>query len=223
MTSTTVLWDLDGTLTNSAEGIIRSQQHVLQVLGKPVPDEAYLRQFIGPPLDLTLATLLQTDDRDRVIEARTIYRERYDRIGKFENKMFEGIPAALATVASSGARQFVATSKLERYSIDIARHFGLDPYFERVHGSQEDGSRADKSELISYILKIEGLDPARTVMIGDRKHDMIGAIRNGVAAIGVLWGFGDQNELESAGASVIAKDPQDVPALVAKLVGSARH
>ncbi len=218
MSGKTVLWDLDGTLTNSAEGIIRSQQHVLHTLGHPVPEADFLRQFIGPPLEVTFARLLDTDDRSRIVEARTIYRERYDRIGKFENIMFDDIPETLTAVSAAGARQFVATSKLERYSVDIIRHFGLDQFFGHVHGSQEDGTRGDKGELISYILATEGLDPARTVMVGDRKHDIVGALKNNVPVIGVLWGFGDRAELEEAGATAIADKPADIPGIVARLL-----
>lgn len=213
-----VLWDLDGTLTNSALGITRGLQHVLRTLGHPVPEADELLRYIGPPINITLAGLIGSDDPARVNEAVQLYRQRYNEIGKLENEVIPGIPEALEAVGSSGARQFVATSKLELYSIDIVRHFGMESFFETVHGSQLDGSRADKGELIAHILKTEGLDPARTVMIGDREHDVIGARKNNVPVIGVLWGFGDRAELEEAGATAVAEHPSELPALVRKLL-----
>ena len=116
-------------------------------------------------------------------------------------------------------RSGVATSKLETYSIDIIDHFGLARFFRRVHGSALDGSRADKGELIRHILQTEGLDPRRTVMIGDRLHDVLGAAMNDVGTIGVLWGFGDRAELEGAGAARIAANPAELPDMVGSMIG----
>lgn len=214
-----VLWDLDGTLTNSFLGISRSLQHVMRALGHPVPEAESLRQYIGPPMQATL-TRLVGDDPARVAEGLRLYRERYGAVGKLENEVIPGIPEALEAVARSGPRMFVATSKLETYSVDIVRHFGLQPYFQAVHGSQLDGARADKGELIAHVLEAESLDPGRTVMIGDRLHDVSGALKNGVAVVGVLWGFGDRAELEAAGATAIAEHPAELPALIERLAGT---
>jgi phosphoglycolate phosphatase len=149
------------------------------------------------------------------------YRQRYGEVGKFENELIPGIAEALQTIADAGHALFVATSKLESYSLDIVDHFGLTRFFRRVHGSALDGSRADKGELIRHVLQTEALDPQRTVMIGDRLHDAHGAAKNDVRAIGVLWGFGDRAELEGAGAAAIAAHPAELPDIVGRMVGEA--
>lgn len=213
----TVLWDLDGTLTNSFLGISRSLQHVIRTLGLPVPDAEGLRAYIGPPIQDTLASLIRSDDAARIAAAVQLYRQRYNDIGKLENEVIPGIPDALEAVAAAGAEMFVATSKLELYSIDIVKHFGMERFFGKVYGSQLDGSRADKGELIRFIVETERLEPGRTVMIGDRLHDVHGARKNDIPAIGVLWGFGDRRELEEADAAAIAETPDQLPGLIAEL------
>ena len=124
----------------------------------------------------------------------------------------------MKTLENSGHELFVATSKLESYSVDIVEYFGLMPYFKAVYGSRLDGSNADKAELIQHIITTENVDPARTVMIGDRLHDVHGAAANGIKTIGVLWGFGDRAELEKAGAARIATRPDELPWLVEELL-----
>jgi phosphoglycolate phosphatase len=209
-----VLFDLDGTLTDPFVGISRSLQYALERLGYPVPDAEAMRTYIGPPLQVTLPKLLASDDAALAVEALRIYRERYADIGKFENTIIPGIAEAVSALAASGYFLAVATSKLETYSREIVAHFGLAPFFGEIHGSQLDGSRADKAELIRHIVMTEGIDPARSVMIGDRMHDVVGAAKNGMKAIGVLWGFGDRAELEAAGAAAIAETPAELAALV---------
>lgn len=215
-----LLFDLDGTLTNPFVGITRCMQHALGKLGRPIPDAETLRIYIGPPLQVTFPKLLQSDDAALSAECLRLYRERYATHGKFENELIAGIPEAVSGFAASGHFLAVATSKLETYSVDIVEHFGLLPHFSSVHGSQLDGSRADKSELIRHILAAEDLDPGRTIMIGDRLHDVVGAARNGVRTVGVLWGFGDRAELEGAGAAAIAAAPAELPAIVQRLLAN---
>lgn len=215
----TILWDLDGTLTNPFLGITRSIAFALRELGRVPPELEALRHYIGPPLQVTFPKLLESDDAALANEALRLYRQRYSETGKFENELIPGIAEALAALKQTGARMFVATSKLEGYSIEIVDHFGLTGFFERVYGSQLDGSRADKGELIRHIIETEGLRPDRTVMVGDRLHDVHGAARNGVKTIGVLWGFGDRPELEQAGAAMIAEQPAELPLLVERALG----
>ena len=215
----TILWDLDGTLTNPFLGITRSIAFALRELGREPPELEALRHYIGPPLQVTFPKLLESDDAALANDALRLYRQRYSETGKFENELIPGIPEALAALKKTGARMFVATSKLEHYSIEIVDHFGLTGFFERVYGSQLDGSRADKGELIRHIIETEGLRAERTVMVGDRLHDVHGAGRNGVKTIGVLWGFGDRPELEQAGAVLIAEQPTDLPPLVERALG----
>jgi phosphoglycolate phosphatase len=215
-----VLFDLDGTLTDPFVGISRSMQYALEKLGYPVPEANSLRIHIGPPLQATFPKLLASADVVLAAEALRLYRERYAEVGKFENTIIPGVAEAVASLVDGGFFLAVATSKLETYSREIVAHFGLAPFFGEIHGSQLDGSRADKGELIRHIVATEGLDPARSVMIGDRLHDVVGAARNGMKAIGVLWGFGDRDELESAGAAAIAQAPDQIPELVADLIGT---
>lgn len=215
----TVLFDLDGTLTNPFLGITNSLQHAIRQMGQepPIPEE--LRRFIGPPMQVTLLEMF--GDEAMATQALGHYRQRYAETGKFENELIPGIVEVVQALSDAGYGLFVATSKLESYSIQIVEHFGLAPFFRRVHGSAWDGSRSDKGELIRHILQAEGLDPARTVMIGDRLHDAHGAARNGVRSIGVLWGFGDREELEGAGVAAVAASPAELPGMVGDLIGLA--
>jgi phosphoglycolate phosphatase len=216
-----VLFDLDGTLTDPFLGISRCLQYALETLGYPVPEPNALRTYIGPPLQVTFPKLLASDDAALAAEALRLYRERYSAIGKFENAIIPEIAAAVSALASSGHFLAVATSKLESYSREIVAHFGLASYFGEIHGSQLDGSRADKGELIRHIVTTEGIEPARAVMIGDRLHDVVGAAKNGMRAIGVLWGFGDRAELEKAGAAAIAEAPGELVGIVEEILARA--
>jgi phosphoglycolate phosphatase len=215
-----VLFDLDGTLTNPFVGITSSMQHALRQMGREPPLPEDLRCHIGPPLQATFLEIF--GDEAMAAQALGFYRARYGDVGKFENELIPGITDALQSMTDAGYTLFVATSKLESYSIDIVDHFGLTRFFRRVHGSALDGSRADKGELIRHILQTEGLDPQQTVMIGDRLHDAHGAARNDVRTIGVLWGFGDRAELEGAGAARIAASPVELPEMVGAMIGLAR-
>ena len=214
-----VLFDLDGTLTNPFTGITNSMQHALREVGLEPPLVDQLRRYIGPPLQVTFSEILGDDAR--AAEALGHYRQRYGEAGKFENELIPGIVEAVQALSDAGYGLFVATSKLETYSVEIVQHFGLSPFFRRVHGSAWDGSRADKGELIRHILETEGLDPSRTVMVGDRLHDALGAAMNDVRTIGVLWGFGDRAELEGAGAAGIAASPAELPEMVGGMLGGA--
>jgi phosphoglycolate phosphatase len=215
-----VLFDLDGTLTDPFIGITSSIQHALRQMGHEPPASEELRRYIGPPLQANFMEML--GDEALAAQAVGFYRERYGDVGKFENELIPGITDVLQTMTNAGYTLFVATSKLETYSIDIIDHFGLSPFFRRVYGSALDGSRADKGELIRHIVRTEGLDPQQTVMIGDRLHDAHGAARNDIRAVGVLWGFGDRAELEGAGAARIAASPAELLDIVGAMIGLAR-
>jgi phosphoglycolate phosphatase len=214
-----LLFDLDGTLTDPFVGITRSIHYALDKLGRPLPAVDDLRWCIGPPLKLAFHRLLETDDEQAADEAVRLYRERYSAVGKFENSLIEGIPELLALLAEEGYFLSVATSKLKTYAGDIIDHFDLRRYFPAVHGAELDGRNSAKSDLIAHILATEPIAAARTMMIGDRSHDMIGAVANKVAGVGVLWGYGGRAELEGAGAVHIAGRPEELPEIVGKLVG----
>jgi phosphoglycolate phosphatase len=217
-----LLFDLDGTLTDPFVGITRSVQYAMQKLGRLAPLADDLRWCIGPPLKSAFATLLQTDDEAAMDEAVRLYRERYSTIGKFENSLIDGIPDMLSIFVARGYFLSVATSKLKTYAGDIIDHFDLRRYFQVLHGSELDGSNAAKGDLVRHILETERIEAGNAVMIGDRLHDMVGAGANGVAAIGVLWGFGDRAELTQAGAARIAMRPAELPDLVDEVLRAAR-
>ncbi|WBL75757.1 HAD family hydrolase [Bradyrhizobium xenonodulans] len=194
----TIYFDLDGTLTDPKPGITGSIQYALKKLGQPVPSQDELTWCIGPPLHASLKRLVGTDEL--ADQALLLYRERFSEVGLFENTAYQGIHDTLAALAATGARMFVATSKPAIYATRIVDHFGLKPYFERVFGSELDGTRVDKRDLLRYALDEAKVDPASAIMIGDRSHDVVGARTNGMTAIGVLYGYGSEAELRDAGA-----------------------
>lgn len=199
------LFDLDGTLTDPKTGITRSVQYALERLGRPVPEADALTWMIGPPLIAGFTELL--GGPEDAPEAVRLYRERFSDVGLFENEVYAGIPALLARLRDEEVRLFVATSKPHVYARRIVEHFGLAPFFGEVYGSELDNRNTDKRDLIRHILAQEGFDPAGAVMIGDRKHDAIGARANGLAAIGVTWGYGSRQELQDAGVACLVDDP----------------
>ena len=206
-----ILFDLDGTLTDSSLGITNCIQHALRTLGRSAPPAKDLRWCIGPPLQKSFLALLDTDDTVLAAEALELYRERYSKVGLFENEVYSDIPESLAILRERGYTLSVATAKPEIYSVRIIEHFGLEDYFHSVDGSQLDGTRTDKGDLIEHILERENLDKQEAIMIGDRKHDIIGASRNGLASVGVLWGYGTREELQAAGAGVLVENPNQIP------------
>jgi phosphoglycolate phosphatase len=203
---TTIYFDLDGTLTNPKLGIARSIQYALGKLDRSTPPEDELSWCIGPPLRASFKKMLGTDDlADRAL---VLYRERFADIGIFENEIYPGIEDTLSVLAESGRRLFVATSKPGVYAERIIDYFKLKVYFERVFGSELDGRRSDKTDLLGYALETTRVDPSQAIMIGDRSHDMIGARNNGITAVGVLYGYGSEEELLNAGAHHICATPQ---------------
>jgi phosphoglycolate phosphatase len=212
-----IFFDLDGTLTDPKIGITRSIRHALIKLDRAAPPEDELTWCIGPPLRASFQTMLGRDDlADRAV---SLYRERFADIGIFENSVYPGVTDILSVLAASGRRLFVATSKPAIYAERIIDHFDLRGYFERVFGSELDGTRADKTELLDYALKATGVDPQRAAMIGDRRHDMIGARNNRMTAIGVLYGYGSEAELVDAGAHHVCATPRGVLEHIGKVVG----
>jgi phosphoglycolate phosphatase len=204
----TIFFDLDGTLTDPKPGITRSIQYAREKLGHPVPSEDELIWCIGPPLHASLKKLVGTDAL--ADQALLLYRKRFADIGLFENEAFPGIEDTLSALASSGRRMFIATSKPAVYAERIVDHFGLKPYFERVFGSELDGTRTDKIDLLRHALETAKVDPRQAIMIGDRGHDMIGARNNKMTAIGVLYGYGSREELEGAGAHRICETHREL-------------
>lgn len=210
MAFSTFLFDLDGTLTDPFEGITRSIQYALENMGAEVPHATDLKWCIGPPLWDSFKVLLKTDNQSDLDRAVDLYRERYTVTGLFENTLIAGVPELLKTLTGDGRRLHVCTSKPHSYAGKIVEHFGLRDFFGTVFGSELDGTRSAKADLISHILETEDLSASEVVMIGDRKHDLIGANANNVASIGVLWGYGDKAELQSEDPIGIAQRPQEI-------------
>jgi phosphoglycolate phosphatase len=201
-----IFFDLDGTLTDPKPGITRSIQYALQRLDHPtIPTADELTWCIGPPLRTSLVKLLGAETSADL--AVSYYRERFSDIGLYENGVYDGIGEVLTSLCASGHRLFVATSKAHVFAERIIDHFGLRNHFERVFGAELDGTRADKSHLLEYALKETSVDPAKTLMIGDRSYDMIGAKNNGMKGIGVLYGYGSRDELLEAGAHHVCATP----------------
>lgn len=207
-TETAIFFDLDGTLTDPKPGITGSIQYALRKLGRPVPSQDELTWCIGPPLRASFAMLLGGEEY--ADQAVAFYRERFGDVGLFENAVYPDIAEVLATLRQSPRRMFVATSKPHVFATRIVAHFGLTGLFDHVFGSELDGTRVNKVELLAYALEQTGVDPAAAVMIGDRSHDVIGAKRNGIRAVGVTYGYGSSEELIEAGASHLCASPRAV-------------
>lgn len=196
-----ILFDLDGTLTDSGEGIMNCAVFALAHFGIPTPTEAELRTFVGPPLTETFARF--GVPKDRLEEAVRVYRSRYLPIGKFENHPYPGIRELLEKLKDDGHTLFVATSKPENTSIEILEHFGMARYFEKICGASTDFSRNSKEAVIAYLLDSCGARE-NAVMVGDTAYDVIGAKTHGIPTIGVSWGYGLVEDMENAGAAAIA-------------------
>ena len=210
-----ILFDLDGTLTDSREGILACIRHALDALGAPLAADVDLDRFLGPPLWGTFRELLPAGSGEVKVDAAVAaYRERFTRVGMFENRVYDGIPEALATLAGNGTRLFVATSKPRVFAERILAHFGLADRFERIFGSELDGRLTDKGELIAHVLSTSGLDAAETAMVGDRRHDLEGALQNRVFAVGALWGYGSRDELTASGADLLLERPGELATVV---------
>jgi phosphoglycolate phosphatase len=197
-----LLFDLDGTLTDSRPGIISCMRHALGVMGLPVPEEHALLRFIGPPTHDAFRELLSSSDPELNARAIGIYRERYAKLGLFENSVYPGVAEGLSALGQAGAKLYVCTSKPEVFANQIIDHFELRPYFAHVYGSELNGERSNKGDLIAHVLTLEGLT-SDAWMIGDRLHDIRGAKLNALRSAGVLWGYGSREELAEAGADAL--------------------
>ena len=210
----TILFDLDGTLTDPGEGITNSVAYALERYGIHNTDRTELYSFIGPPLRQSFERYLHVDAAEGE-RAVAYYREYYHDRGIFENRVIPGIPVLLSRLKAAGKRLIVATSKPEGYSKQILEHFGLLTYFDFVAGSCMDNTRTDKAEVIAYALEQCGVTAApEVVMVGDREHDVLGARKNGLRCIGVLFGYGSAEELTAAGATALAADAAQLEQLL---------
>ena len=199
-----VLFDLDGTLTQSEEGIWNCARYALSRMGFPEPDAATLRKYIGPPLVWSFRNLAGMTE-EQALQAQAIYRERYNTLGLFENRVYPGIPQMLRRLRKAGFHLGVVTGKPEKPTLRILEHFGLAPYFESVICPTD--NRADKEQMIRKSLP-EGFGEAW--MVGDRKFDMEGGRLAGIHTLGVTYGYGSAEELTGAGAEKLAHTPREI-------------
>ena len=202
-----VLFDLDGTLTDSGEGIINCAVFAMERLGIPVPPREELGVFVGPPLWDTFRQFGVPSDR--VDEAVEIFRSRYVPIGKFENTPYSGIRETLEALRAQGRKLYVATSKPEVTAREILEHFDLSRYFAEICGATVDKTRTSKEDVIAYLLSLDACRE-NSVMVGDTAFDVIGASAHGIPTIGAAWGYGKTEDMVSAGAAAIARSPEDL-------------
>ena len=199
-----ILFDLDGTLTDSAPGILNSVRYACRKLGLEIPSEATLRKFLGPPLIDSFRTLAGLSDAE-ADHAVSAFREYFPTKGIFENEVYDGVPALLVDLKAAGKTVIIATSKPEDFAKRIMAHFDLAQYCDFVCGATMDETRTDKAEVIAYALETAGItDKSRVVMVGDREHDVVGAKKNGLPCIGAVYGYGSAEELTAAGAAALA-------------------
>lgn len=203
----TILFDLDGTLTDSGEGIINCAIIALEHFGLPIPSREELRVFVGPPLHDTFIKF--GVPADKTDEAIAIYRSRYIPIGKFENTPYQGIREMLEILQKKGHKLFVATSKPETTAIEILEHFDLAKYFKQICGAAMDRSRVNKEDVIAYLLNQNDASD-KIIMVGDTAFDVIGAKKHSIPTIGVSWGYGSVQEMEAAGAATIVHTPDEL-------------
>ncbi|MDR1541322.1 MAG: HAD family hydrolase [Clostridiales bacterium] len=204
------LFDLDGTLTDPGEGITKGVSYALESFGIETPDLTQLYKFIGPPLLDSFIEYYGFSLEDAKI-AISKYREYYREKGIYENEVLPGVEKMLATLEGNGMTLILATSKPAHFAQKVLAHFGLSKYFAFVSGSEMDGSRTKKSEVITHALdNVPGISAIESIMIGDRLHDIIGAKETGMDSIGVLFGYGSLKELTDAGANFIASSPDEV-------------
>lgn len=211
-----ILFDLDGTLTDSQDGIINSIRYALSKYDITENDENKLKKFLGPPLIDSFKIFYDFSDR-KADEAVSFYREYFNTKGIFENQVYCGITHLLENLKEKNKTLIVATSKPEPFTDRILNHFDLTKYFSFVAGSNMDNTRKDKNEIIDYALKkCDVTDLSQAIMIGDRKHDIVGAKKVGIDSIGVLYGYGDFQELKSAGATYIAENTEQIYNILTK-------
>ena len=201
-----VLFDLDGTLTDSSEGIIKCVLYTYEKLGVEPPEASLLPTFIGPPLDGSFIRCgIKEEDSRHAVD---VYRERYNTIGKFENNPYPGIIELLDKLKKEGINLYVATSKPEKTSMDILEHFNMTGYFTEIAGATFSAKRQNKDDVIEYLLEKMGAKNdketlAKTVMVGDTTYDVTGAAKFGIPCVAVTWGFGDIEEMKKSGAVAV--------------------
>lgn len=213
----TVLFDLDGTITDSGPGIVNSVAYTLDKYGFPYNNKKELEIFVGPPLAEQFEIFMGCS-KEEGIRAVDVYREYYSAKGIFENSVYDGIEDMLKRLKQDGYKVVMATSKPERMAKIIADHFDIEKYFDFIGGAHMDGRRTDKKEVIEYVLENSGVkDTDEVIMVGDRKYDVIGAHELGIKCIAVLFGYGSKEELVEAEADFLAETPDKIADIIENL------
>ncbi len=208
-----IIFDLDGTLTESGTGIKNSVRYTLQHYGLPMEDDESLNRYVGPPLVNSFQMYMGFTE-EQAMEAIKVYRSYFTTKGMFENRVYDGVEQMLKALKAAGKRMFIATGKPTVYSEQILEHFHLEQYFECVCGIGLKEAATEKDELITQVLKFAGITPNECVMVGDRKFDIMGANTVGVIPIGVTYGYGSREELETAGADMIVDTVEQLQELL---------
>jgi phosphoglycolate phosphatase len=206
-----LFFDLDGTLTDPKDGIVRCINYSLAKFGLPECEPSSIERFIGPPLKSTFRTLLNTEDEATLLQAIAWYRERYSSKGYRENYVYDGIPELLQGCKESGHNLYIATFKRQDFAERIMVHFDLATYFCGIYGCT---TNQTKAELLGHIIHERGLSASDCMMIGDRVHDVDSGRENNMSTAGVLWGYGSLDELTTAIPDHIAKSPSDLLTIV---------
>lgn len=217
----TVCFDLDGTLLDSHDGLVRSYAHALAATGRPPADPEALRACIGPPLRENLARLLGTTDPTTIEAAVTAFRARYDAVGWSESRLYDGVVPMLAAVRDLGVRVLIATAKPQKFTDRIVAHFGLDRLVDAAFGPTLDGSLDDKRRLLAHVIATTSLVPSRATLVGDRHTDVVAATTHGLFPVGVSWGYGSRDELLTAGAAIVVDSPDAALAALVQWMESA--
>ena len=213
-----VLLDLDGTLIDSQPGILASCLAALRALGHEPDQTLDIKRIIGPPLEDIMKVLLQPYGDDRVGEAVAAYRQHYGESGFLGSEPYPGIGSSLDELQQAGLRIYLATSKRETFASRILHHLGFATYFDGIHGSVPGGALDHKPELLAHILSQHNILPAHSLMVGDRRHDISGAHAVGMRGLGVLWGYGTRDELETAGADRLVESTADLASTILAMV-----
>jgi phosphoglycolate phosphatase len=209
-----VLLDLDGTISDSRPGIAACFRHMLAAMGHDPTTAGDVTWAVGPPIAVSIARLLAIYGDDRVAEGVALYRARYSDVAIYDCSVFPGIPALLETLRAAGHVLCVATSKRRDFADRVVDYLGLRALLPAVYGALPGGGLDEKADLLAHILRTEALDPASTLMVGDRYHDIHAAKANALRSVGVLWGYGGEVELREAGADYLAAEPADIARLV---------
>jgi phosphoglycolate phosphatase len=186
-------------------------RYALDGLARDCPSDEVLATFIGPPLRGTFSTLLESEDKELIEKAMSLYRERFAKTGIYENQLYEGVTDMLGSLKHTASALFVATSKPAVFAERIVKHFGIDHHFAGVYGPELDGRFDSKTDLLAHLLATERIPAEATVMVGDRAADIVAAKANGIRSIGVLWGYGSKAELAEAGTDRICSLPKELP------------